>query len=138
MNTQYNELDLLIAENIFGIKHVYYFKYEDGLILYFYIPSGKPWKTHHIDSKPLPSYSGNPSHTYGVMMEATDKYHWVIKSPFTRGGEWFAGLTPYGVTGWNGKPDFSATGKTMQEAVCKCILTTVTITHELKKTLVTS
>ena len=37
-------------------------------------------------------------------------YHLSLKSPFSPGGQWHAGFTPHGVTGWNGRPDFAGAG----------------------------
>ena len=44
----------------------------------------------------------------GLAVEAMDKRGmWCqIKSPFELGSDWWAGFTPHGTTGWNGKPDF--------------------------------
>jgi len=54
-----------------------------------------------------------------------EKYHWIIKSPFRNGLKWFAGLTLLGVSGWNGRPDFNASGNTEMEAVCRVALKVV-------------
>ena len=44
-------------------------------------------------------------------------YHWLIRSPFTDGGLWVVGLTPKGVTGWNGRPDYEGAGATLEAAI---------------------
>jgi len=58
-----NELDMLIGREVFGIKKFYYENIdfvlgEEGDKEHpFYIPSGKPLRTHRIDAVPLPRYS---------------------------------------------------------------------------------
>jgi hypothetical protein len=118
-------LDLLIAEHIFGIKKVYHQDWDKENCGLEYIPSGKPWRTHRIDAQMLPRFSTDPISAYTVIEYAMTKYHWLIKSPFTKDGHWFVGLTPLGVTGWNGIPDFVGTGDTMMLAVSKAILATL-------------
>lgn len=49
-------------------------------------------------------------------------FHWIIKTPFTPDDYYFSGLTPIGVTGWNGKPDFSASGDSIMDTGCRTAL----------------
>lgn len=56
------EMDRLIAERIFGVKRLYDCEGKPCQAdepWPLYIPSGKPWRTHHIDAVPLPRYSTN-------------------------------------------------------------------------------
>lgn len=62
-------------------------------------------------------YPKNEHELLKVILTYTDKYHWLIKSPFMDGDPWFAGLTLKGVTGWNGVPDYYGSGLTLTEAV---------------------
>lgn len=126
------QLDLIIADKIFGIKKVYYGEWDTDKSCPEYIPSGKPWRTHQIDAKPIPHFLTNPEACYCLKLKMADTYHWLIKSPFTSGASWFAGLTPHGVSGWNGSPDFMAEGSTEMEAVCKVALMAVGIIDKEK------
>lgn len=50
------ELDKLVHRKIFGVKEKRIYKREWSTD-YYYIPSGKPWRTHQIDARPIPRYS---------------------------------------------------------------------------------
>ncbi len=50
---------------------------------------------------------------------------WQIRSPFYEGQPWHAGLTPFRTTGWNGRPDWRASGKTEAIACCRAALMTL-------------
>ena len=126
------ELDLQIAKNIFGIKKVYSHKYADGLILDYFIPSGKPWRTHQIDSKPLPRFSSDPEAAYVVMLKWAGAYCWRITSPFYQCDEWFAGLWPLDNTESKGEPIYGERGATMMEAICKVALRPNPITKKIE------
>lgn len=119
------QLDLIIADKIFGIKKVYYSEWDTGKEYPEYIPSGKPWRTHQVDAKPMPHFTTSPDACYCLKLKMAEKYHWIIRSPFTNGASWFAGLTPHGMIGFNGKPDFQVEGNTEMEAVCKAALATI-------------
>jgi len=123
------ELDLAIADKIFGIKKVYYSEWDTEKQNPEYIPSGKPWRTHQIDAKPIPHFSASPDANYALKLKMAEKYHWVIKSPFAPELQWIAGLTPLNISGWNGIPDFMAKGDTEMEAVCKVALMAIEATQ---------
>ena len=118
------KMDLLILEKVWGIKpnKIHYQEWDDKKECPEYIPSGKPWRTHQIDAKPVPYFSTSPGACYELKLKLIDKYHWEIKSPFLQGEPWFAGLTPLNVTGWNGNSDYQESGETEMEAVCKVVL----------------
>ena len=61
-------------------------------------------------------------HTGMVIERMESKYHWVIKTPFRLGEKYWAGLTPLGVTGWNGKPDYYIEADTLTVAICLAAL----------------
>lgn len=126
------ELDLAIADKIFGIKKVYYGEWDTDKEYPEYIPSGKPWRTHQIDAKPIPHFSTNPDAAYVLKLKMAKKYHWLIKSPFAPDLQWIAGLTPLNVSGWNGNPDFVAHGNTEMEAVCRVALFAISNENEDK------
>ena len=75
-------------------------------------PAGDCWLANTFD----PCH--RIDHAWMVVEKMKDKYHWVIKSPFEKGDTYMAGLTPLGVTGWNGRPDFMAQADTAPMAIC--------------------
>jgi hypothetical protein len=46
-----------------------------------------------------------------------ERYHVKITTPFEQGEPYFAGASPLGQSGFNGRPDYEAQGVTLQEAV---------------------
>lgn len=117
------ELDLTILGLLCGVKIVYYSDWDTKQEFNpQYIPSGKPVRTHMIDLKPIPSFSTDPCACYSLKLKMTERFHWIIKSPFSPNLEWHAGLTPLNITGWNGVPDFQESGETEMIAVCKVSL----------------
>ena len=66
-----------------------------------------------------------PAYTTWAGVEAVVKnreqagFHWLVKSPFQDGEPYWAGLTPKGVSGWNGKPDFYQSGSA--EPIARCL-----------------
>lgn len=83
-------------------------------------PTGKDGRFCAV--KPVPFYSTSWSDAALVLDELAKTHHWRLLSPFLPGEPWFAGLTPHGCTGWNGRPDVEASGKTGPEAICKAAL----------------
>lgn len=57
-----------------------------------------------------------------VINTLLDRYHIVIKSPFDSDELWMARFTPFGCTGFNGRPDHYAHGETAEEAMCRAVL----------------
>jgi hypothetical protein len=52
-----------------------------------------------------------------------DRGYWAqIRTPFVTGDLYWAGFTPLGATGWNGVPDYYASGPTLPLAVCYAAL----------------
>jgi hypothetical protein len=55
--------------------------------------------------------------TLQLMNNLQQRYHLTIRTPFETGEPYFASATQLGFTGWNGKPDYEASGITLDEAV---------------------
>lgn len=72
--------------------------------------------------QPLPRYQTDIAAAWELVGATSDKYHWVIKTPFELNEPFFAGLTPLGITGWNGRPDISGDGDTAPEAISAAFL----------------
>ena len=69
-------------------------------------------------------------HAWMVVEKLTDRFHWSIRTPFIDGDKYWAGLTPKGVTGWNGVPDFNIDANTAPMAICLAALESVNATLE--------
>ena len=58
-----------------------------------------------------------------------DKWHWELYSPFIIDEPYFAGFTPLGVTGWNGRPDHQKGAETPELAICLAIEKALEVNH---------
>ena len=59
------------------------------------------------------------SHAAVVERKMAELGYWMrLQSPFARGELWFAGFTPHGMTGWNGRPDHQRGAPTGPLAIC--------------------
>ncbi|MEE4378904.1 MAG: hypothetical protein V2J55_15535 [Candidatus Competibacteraceae bacterium] len=105
-------LDLQIAEAT-GIK-VYYNDWDVKQEIPLYIPSGKPWKTHSMEARPLPSYYKN----YGSAFSLLDLFGSLAGFKLERGFTqwWWCGIVF--VTGLSAKGE----GETAPIAICKAVL----------------
>jgi Phage ABA sandwich domain len=70
-------------------------------------------------------YSTDIAAAWEVVEKMSDRFHWRIQSPFEAGGLWFAGLTPLGATGWNGRPDYNIGDHSAPLAICLAALKAV-------------
>lgn len=88
-----------------------------------------------IESRVLTVYDGS-SGAFWLIVTKLDSLGWHAKlqSPFTPGDRYWAGFTPHGVTGWNGRPDHEAGTGSMGRSVCLAALMAlgVEIPPELK------
>jgi len=68
----------------------------------------------------------NPADCARVMDAVVRRGWWfMVHSPFVDDAPYFAGLTPKGVTGWNGRPDEPGEGATECEAKMNAVLAMV-------------
>jgi hypothetical protein len=100
------QIDALVAEHIT--------KLEEG-----YIALGYPKDCLKRDPGAIPHYTTWPDLDPVIRNREEAGYWWLVKSPFEDGEPYWAGLTPKGVSGWNGKPDFYCHGPT--EPIARCI-----------------
>ncbi|MHB8084255.1 MAG: hypothetical protein ACYDHZ_00310 [Dehalococcoidia bacterium] len=122
------KINELIACKLFGIKKVYYPDWMEGTAYGgewpFYIPSGKPWRTHSIDVKPLPRFTENIAAAFQAVdklisfgyadfclthVVCVDAFFWVAEI----NGPWKKNL---------GKPFYSGTETTRIKAICSMIV----------------
>lgn len=81
------------------------------------IPRAHDWDMH-LDRGPLPRPATAALALYGEMVTAGT--HWVqMNSPMYKGGSWRVGWTELGASGWNGRPDRVAMGKSCVEAILR-------------------
>jgi hypothetical protein len=111
------ELDALVAEKVMG---------ADPSTVHWHLSNA----TFLVDGKwvdvpPVPHYSTDIAAAWEVVEKMSQKYHWRIQSPFDVGDEWYAGLTPRSVTGWNGRPDHYAGAPSAPLAICLAALKAV-------------
>ena len=71
------ELDVLILQRFFGVKKIYYMDDEGSVSNSptnspYYIPSGKPWRTHRIDSRYVPYFSTDVSEAWRVVVKMSE------------------------------------------------------------------
>lgn len=67
-------------------------------------------------------YPKNEHELLKLILLVSASHHWLIKSPFTEGDQWWVGLTPKGVTGWNGRPDIYVSAPTLTDAICEAVI----------------
>jgi hypothetical protein len=93
-----------------------------GSELYLFIDPPETHETHYTLAPIHRLMDFDPYHRWDHaamgLEKMESKYHWVIKSPFEKGDTYMAGLTPLGVTGWNGRPDFIGQADTAPAAIC--------------------
>lgn len=72
--------------------------------------------------EPFPHYSDNLGEAWLIVGKMSSDWHMRLLSPFRKGDLWWAGFTPLGSTGWNGKPDHEASAETAPLAICRAAL----------------
>lgn len=76
-----------------------------------------------VSSPAIPGFSTDAAAALAALDKFRQRGWWaMIKSPFTHEDQWFVGLCPMGVTGWNGEPDFVACADSLALAICRVIL----------------
>lgn len=108
------ELDAEVAERVFGFKVV---RDPNDIDLIAQDDSFVP-------TRRVPPYSTDIAAAWLVVEKLSDRFHCRIKTPFMAGEKYFAGFTPLGVTGWNGRPDHEGSGDTAPLAICLAALAT--------------
>jgi len=114
MNKEFidRELDLQIAKAT-GIK-VYYNDWDVKQDIPLYIPSGKPWKTHSMEARPLPSYYKNYGSAFSLLDLFSSLAGFKLERGFTQW--WWCGIVF--LTGLSAKGE----GETAPIAICKAVL----------------
>ncbi len=115
------ELDALVAEKIGGWEVIRgrKVKRDDGTIIRGF-KNGADCRRYIADT--CPPFSTDSFRAMNAFERVSSRFHLRLNSPFTIGAPWFAGLTPIGMTGWNGLPDFEMPGETAAHAICLVLL----------------
>lgn len=79
------------------------------------------------DEAPCAPYSSDPAAAWQVVERMRERFWVRVRTPFTDGDVYFCEVNPKGVTGWNGRPDFSGEGATMPEAVVAAALAALAV-----------
>jgi hypothetical protein len=87
------ELEALILEKIFGFPRKKIFSPYEGSSYQWYIPSGKPRRTHEIDAKPVPWFSRSMDAAWDVVIEMRKK-GWRVSLSEVADGEWNCRFCP--------------------------------------------
>ncbi|MCP5420753.1 MAG: hypothetical protein H6970_05075 [Gammaproteobacteria bacterium] len=111
------ELDLKIAAAM-GIE-IYFNDWDARQEIPLYIPSGKSWKTHSMEARPLPSYHKN----YGAAFSLLDLFKNMAGFKLERGLTewWWCGIEF--ISGLSAKGE----GITAPIAICNAILSGLTV-----------
>ena len=73
-----------------------------------------------------PHYSTELKAAFEAVAEMQRRGYWLrLISPFQPGQPWWAGFTSLGASGWNGRPDYEASGPTPMVAICRAALLTI-------------
>jgi hypothetical protein len=80
----------------------------------------KPYQLNQWDWKfTCPDWPNNIAAAWGLVKYAENKGYWVeIRTPFLGDGYW-CGITPDGVSGWNGTPDNWIRGEKIELAIAR-------------------
>lgn len=132
------ELDALVAEKIRGERLLFVnraWSTEDWLTTdhpteqnVMAIITDEKWRAgasypHHLV---IPLYSVSLEAMWLVIDEMYRRGFWCqMRTPFQAGADgdgFWAGFTPHGTTGWNGKPDHWTSAETMPHAICLAAL----------------
>jgi hypothetical protein len=122
------ELESIVLEKIFGFPRKKQFLPYEGSSYQWYIPSGKPRRTHEIDAKPVPWFSRSMDAVWDVVKKMAELGYWCqMRTPFEKDSvsDNWAGFTPHSTSGWNGKPDHWMCAETMPLAICRAALATM-------------
>ena len=110
------EMDALVAERVMGWSRSRWAPIDSLL------PPKDDKKRIEGHTYYVPLFSTDIAAAWEVVEEMNKTYHWRISSPFIPGEPYFAGLTPHGVTGWNGCPDYEMPGDIVSLAICRAAL----------------
>jgi len=122
------ELDALVATLVMGWTEVQDVPYREthwDHLTFRYSgnrPTGfRPGKSQSLQE--VPAFSTSIAAAWEIVDKASEMgYHARVKSPFMPGELYWAGFTPHGSTGWNGRPDYEGSGETAALAICRAAL----------------
>jgi hypothetical protein len=123
------ELDAQVAEKLMG--HEWFVSSETGRRAIFALGAQPKWFVARADGSEqlaafwdhCPHYSTDIAAAWLVVDGMARRgFHARLKTPFTPSDLCFAGFTPHGSTGWNGRGDYEASAESMPLAICRAAL----------------
>lgn len=97
MNRQeLRQLDVKLATELLGIKKVYYSDWDEDKMSPEYIPSGKPWRTHQIDARPIPCFTLSLDACVGYLVPKIRETHNDLRVVWTYTSVTSCGIYHYG------------------------------------------
>lgn len=128
MTTSNLELRKQVAVEVMGLRQAHWITH--GKYGHPWIIADQPRGDLEGYQRELPAYETDIAAAWQVVEKMREKYHWRIQTPFETKDYHWAGLTPKGVTGWNGRPDFDEKAETAPLAICKAALAAVRASNE--------
>lgn len=125
-------LDAEIQRRVFGTRALYC-RYGEPWVetdrrsasdRLFYIPSGKPWRTHHIDAMPVPRYSSDMAAAWLVVERITDPSFRNLYTPHEPSPTWMPPGTRFAYW-FDGAALWSMSASDAAEAICRAALAVV-------------
>lgn len=126
--TSIEENRKLVAEKIMGLEQHFCFPIDGEL---WYFRKGEL----HTGTPEFSVWAWMPDEKITQAFELVDaiaKEGWWLKltSPFRPGEPWHGGFTPHDTIGWNGRPDYAASGSTPAKAIFEAALLWVNRSQE--------
>jgi hypothetical protein len=76
-----------------------------------------------VTTKSLPDWTVDIRDTLDLVSEVDAAgFHWLLRTPFAPGEQYWAGFTPHNTSGWNGRPDYYMSGPTLEIAISRAYL----------------
>lgn len=123
------QLDIKLAKYFLNVKRVYYDEEWDAEHHNpMYIPSGKPWRTHEIDSRPIPRFTEYLDACIVLIMPRLFTWslgkNWEIQGDFTMKANGFKAsvdLLPVDPDKWDEVEAIEAISETPPLAFCLAV-----------------
>ena len=124
------DIDLKILEVVYAIPRKKTWEYPEFLDHYYYIPSGKPRRTHEFDARPVPAFSTDMAAAYAVIEHKRREWAKLLETNPDAETGW--DLIDCGSDGWrvdiiwhhHDGPMVESRGlaDTLPMAICRCVL----------------
>lgn len=75
-NQEKQKLNEKLAREFLGVKKIYYSEWDEDKTSPMFIPSGKPWRTHQIDSCLIPRFTDSLDSCFQGLVRKLSKDSW--------------------------------------------------------------